>query len=147
MVIMRTLCGVCKGATAILELIAENVFVCVLLGGKDLIDESSQAVSGVRQHYFPVDLAFDSDSEGISFTWEWVILITCWSKEQQINDLQSSEIFKEDDGPEIIIDILSNEREDMKVLDGCFSVVAAAATSNEVLKESFMDLKIDELIF
>ncbi|KAL8541322.1 hypothetical protein ACS0TY_002536 [Phlomoides rotata] len=64
-----------------------------------------------------------------------------------IHDLQSSEIFKENDGPKIIIDILSNEREDMKVLDGCFSVVAAAATGNEVLKESFMDLKIDELIF
>lgn len=62
-------------------------------------------------------------------------------------DLQSSEIFKENGGPKIIIDILSNEREDMKVLDGCFSVVAAAATGNEVFKESFMDLKIDELIF
>lgn len=34
----------------------------------------------------------------------------------------------------------------MKILDGCFSVVSSAATGNEVLKESFMDLKIDELI-
>ncbi|KAL8536931.1 hypothetical protein ACS0TY_012208 [Phlomoides rotata] len=140
MLILRTLCGVCKGAAAILELIAVLMIVCVR-EYNSASKGKSQAVSGVRQHYFPVDLAFDSDSEGISFTWEWVILITCWSKEQQINDLQSSEIFKEDDGPEIIIDILSNEREDMKVLDGCFSVVAAAATSNEVLKESFMDFK------
>lgn len=35
----------------------------------------------------------------------------------------------------------------MKILDSCFSVVAAAATGNEVLKDLFMDLKIDELIF
>ncbi|KAG8368325.1 hypothetical protein BUALT_Bualt15G0033900 [Buddleja alternifolia] len=63
-----------------------------------------------------------------------------------IHDLQSSEIFKENSGPKIVVDILSNEREDVKILDGCFSVVSAAATGNEVLKESFMDLKIDELI-
>ncbi|KAL8524549.1 hypothetical protein ACS0TY_014223 [Phlomoides rotata] len=98
----------------ILELIAVLMIVCVR-EYNSASKAKSQAVSGVRQHYFPVDLAFDSDSEGISFTWEWVILITCWSKEQQINDLQSSEIFKENDGPKIIIDILSNEREDMKV--------------------------------
>ncbi|GER50425.1 armadillo repeat-containing protein [Striga asiatica] len=63
-----------------------------------------------------------------------------------LHDLQSSEIFKEKGGPKIIVGILSSEREDEKILDGCFSVVAAAATGNEVLKESFMDLKIDELI-
>ncbi|KAK6135686.1 hypothetical protein DH2020_030563 [Rehmannia glutinosa] len=63
-----------------------------------------------------------------------------------IHDLQSSEIFKENGGPKIVVSILSNEREDEKILDGCFSVIAAAATGNEVLKESFMDLKIDELI-
>ncbi|KAA8538646.1 hypothetical protein F0562_028160 [Nyssa sinensis] len=32
------------------------------------------------------------------------------------------------------------------ILNSGFSVVAAAATGNEILKESFMDLKIDELI-
>ncbi|KAK6159374.1 hypothetical protein DH2020_006688 [Rehmannia glutinosa] len=63
-----------------------------------------------------------------------------------IHDLQCSEIFKENGGPKIVVGILSNEREDEKILDGCFSVIAAAATGNEVLKESFMDLKIDELI-
>ncbi|PIN20457.1 hypothetical protein CDL12_06865 [Handroanthus impetiginosus] len=63
-----------------------------------------------------------------------------------LHDLQSSEIFKENGGPKIVVDILSNERENVKILDGCFSVVAAAATGNEVLKQSFMELKIDELI-
>ncbi|GFQ04739.1 armadillo repeat-containing protein 6 [Phtheirospermum japonicum] len=63
-----------------------------------------------------------------------------------LHDLQSSERFKENGGPKIVVGILSNEREDEKILDGCFSVVAAAATGNEVLKESFIDLKIDELI-
>ncbi|KAL0384176.1 UNVERIFIED_CONTAM: hypothetical protein Sradi_2811900 [Sesamum radiatum] len=64
----------------------------------------------------------------------------------KLRDLQSSETFKENDGPKIVVGILTNESEDVKILDGCFSVVAAAATGNEVLKESFMDLKIDELI-
>ncbi|KAI3446026.1 hypothetical protein Pfo_002691 [Paulownia fortunei] len=63
-----------------------------------------------------------------------------------IHDLQSSEIFKENGGPKFVVSILSNEIQDVKILDGCFSVVAAAATGNEVLKESFMDLKVDELI-
>ncbi|KAL3621179.1 hypothetical protein CASFOL_036091 [Castilleja foliolosa] len=63
-----------------------------------------------------------------------------------LHDLQSSETFKENGGPKIVVGILSNESEDEKVLDGCFSVVAAVATGNEVLKESFIDLKIDELI-
>ena len=62
-------------------------------------------------------------------------------------DLQTTEIFKENGGPKIVVGILSNEREDVKILDSCFSVVAAAATGNEVLKESFMDMKIDEIIF
>ncbi|KAG6408891.1 hypothetical protein SASPL_131917 [Salvia splendens] len=63
-----------------------------------------------------------------------------------IHDLQTTEIFKENGGPKIVVGILSNESEDVKIVDSCFSVVAAAATGNEVLKESFMDMKIDELI-
>lgn len=72
----------------------------------------------------------------------WVFLYLCFG----YADLQSSEIFKEHGGPKIVVGILSSEKEDEKILDGCFSVVAAAATGNEVLKESFMDLKIAELI-
>lgn len=34
----------------------------------------------------------------------------------------------------------------MSILDSSFSVVDAAASGNEVLTESFMDLKIDELL-
>ncbi|KAL6494743.1 hypothetical protein OROGR_031543 [Orobanche gracilis] len=63
-----------------------------------------------------------------------------------IHDLQSAEIFKESGGPEIIVGLLSREIRDEKILGGCFSVVTAAATGNEVLKESFMDLKIDDII-
>ncbi|KAL3814198.1 hypothetical protein ACJIZ3_015466 [Penstemon smallii] len=63
-----------------------------------------------------------------------------------IHDLQSSEIFRENSGPKIIVGILINERQDVNILDSCFQIVAAAASGNEVLKESFMDLRIDELI-
>lgn len=60
-------------------------------------------------------------------------------------DLQSTELFREAGGVKIVEGIMSNGR-DANVLDGVFAVVAAAATGNEVLKESFMELKIDELI-
>lgn len=61
-------------------------------------------------------------------------------------DLQSTEIFRQSNGPKIVVDILNGCNQNIDVLDSGFSVVAAAATGNEVLKESFMDLKIDELL-
>lgn len=61
-------------------------------------------------------------------------------------DLQSTETFRQSRGPKIVVDILNGCNQNINVLDSGFSVVAAAATGNEVLKESFMDLKIDELL-
>ncbi|RWR92503.1 armadillo repeat-containing protein 6 isoform X1 [Cinnamomum micranthum f. kanehirae] len=63
-----------------------------------------------------------------------------------LHDLQSTETFRQSCGPKIVVDILNGCNQNMNVLDSGFSVVAAAATGNEVLKESFMDLKIDELL-
>lgn len=45
-----------------------------------------------------------------------------------------------------MVGILNDGSQNLDVLNGGFAVVAAAATGNEVLKESFMELKIDELI-
>lgn len=42
--------------------------------------------------------------------------------------------------------ILNDENQDVSILNSGFSVVAAAASGNEVVKESFMDLKIDQII-
>lgn len=61
-------------------------------------------------------------------------------------DIQSTEDFRNCDGPKIIVDVLKESSHDIKQLDSGFSVVAAAATGNEVVKELFMDLKIDEFI-
>lgn len=55
-------------------------------------------------------------------------------------------MFRESGGPKAVVGILKDKSEDVNILDNGFSVVAAAATGNEVLKASFMDLKIDELI-
>nr|GLL23679.1 armadillo repeat-containing protein 6 [Ipomoea trifida] len=63
-----------------------------------------------------------------------------------LHDLQSTEMFRESGGPKAVVGILKDKSEDVNILDNGFSVVAAAATGNEVLKASFMDLKIDELI-
>ncbi|KAM7474918.1 hypothetical protein LguiB_022161 [Lonicera macranthoides] len=61
-------------------------------------------------------------------------------------DLQSTETFKNSGGPNMLVGILNDGPENVNVLSSGFSVVAAAATSNEVLKEFFMDLKIEEII-
>ncbi|KAM7250711.1 hypothetical protein ACFE04_022594 [Oxalis oulophora] len=63
-----------------------------------------------------------------------------------INDVQSTETFRTSEGPKIVVDIISNQNKNLGILNSCFAVVSAAATGNEVVKESFMELKIDDLI-
>ncbi|CAK9179706.1 unnamed protein product [Ilex paraguariensis] len=63
-----------------------------------------------------------------------------------LHDLQSTERFRESGGAKMVVGILMDGSQNINILNSCFSVIAAAATGNEVLKESFMELKIDELI-
>ncbi|KAF8112337.1 hypothetical protein N665_0065s0108 [Sinapis alba] len=63
-----------------------------------------------------------------------------------IHDIQSTEAFRNASGPRIVVDLLRDSSFDSDSLDAGFAVVAAAATGNEVVKELFMELKVDELI-
>lgn len=63
-----------------------------------------------------------------------------------LHDLQSTDTFQKSGGPKILVGILNDGTQNVNILNSGFSVVAAAATGNEVLKESFMDLKLDELM-
>lgn len=45
-----------------------------------------------------------------------------------------------------MVGILNDYSQNLDILNNGFAVVAAASTGNEVLKESFMELKIAELI-
>lgn len=45
-----------------------------------------------------------------------------------------------------MVGIITDGFENIDLLSSGFSVIAAAATGNEVIKESFMELKTDELI-
>lgn len=63
-----------------------------------------------------------------------------------LHDLQSTETFRTNSGPPTVVCILDDYIQNFDILNNGFSVVAAASTGNEVLKESFMELKIDELI-
>ncbi|WVZ73523.1 hypothetical protein U9M48_021820 [Paspalum notatum var. saurae] len=63
-----------------------------------------------------------------------------------IRDLGSTEKFRKSEGPKIVMDLLKDDSESSDLLDAGFSVVAAGSAGNEVVKESFMDLKVDELI-
>ncbi|KAL7002779.1 hypothetical protein U1Q18_003936 [Sarracenia purpurea var. burkii] len=61
-------------------------------------------------------------------------------------NVQSSETFRKNGGPKMVVAILKDGSQNSNILNGGFSVVAAAGTGNEIVKESFMELKIDELI-
>ncbi|KAF8083737.1 hypothetical protein N665_0755s0019 [Sinapis alba] len=63
-----------------------------------------------------------------------------------IHDIQSTEAFRNSSGPSIVVDLLRESISDSDSLDAGFAVVAAASSGNEVVKELFMELKIDELI-
>ncbi|KGN43949.1 armadillo repeat-containing protein 6 [Cucumis sativus] len=63
-----------------------------------------------------------------------------------LQDLHSTEIFRNSNGPRIVMDILNSGKQNVNILYGGFAVVAAAATANEVVKEVFMEMNIDELI-
>lgn len=62
-------------------------------------------------------------------------------------DVQSGDTFQRSGGPKMVMAILSDNSQSTNILNGGFSVVAAAATGNEIVKESFMELKIDEFMF
>lgn len=62
-----------------------------------------------------------------------------------ITDVQNTETFRKNGGPKVIFSALNGNCQNLSVLDGGFAVIAKAAAGNEVIKESFIDLKIDEL--
>ncbi|CAB4320709.1 unnamed protein product [Prunus armeniaca] len=63
-----------------------------------------------------------------------------------LHDLQSRETFRASDGPKLVVGIITDGFENIDILSSGFAVIAAAATGNEVLKELFVELKIEELI-
>ncbi|KAE8667865.1 hypothetical protein F3Y22_tig00112354pilonHSYRG00041 [Hibiscus syriacus] len=63
-----------------------------------------------------------------------------------ICNVQSTENSRANGGPKTVVSILSYGIQDIDILNSGFSVVAVAATGNEVVKQSFMELGIDGLI-
>ncbi|KAG2705479.1 hypothetical protein I3760_05G055400 [Carya illinoinensis] len=63
-----------------------------------------------------------------------------------LHDLQSTETFRASGGPATVVGILNDYSQNLDILSNAFMVVSAASTGNEIIKESFMELKIDELI-
>ncbi|GAB4837965.1 hypothetical protein Ancab_027493 [Ancistrocladus abbreviatus] len=61
-------------------------------------------------------------------------------------DAQNAETFQKNGGPDIVMAILNGYDQNLDVLNSCFSVIGLAATGNEILKESFMNLNIEESI-
>ncbi|KAK9988282.1 hypothetical protein SO802_028521 [Lithocarpus litseifolius] len=78
--------------------------------------------------------------------WERVLASALKALASLLHDLQSTEIFRTSGGPTTVVFILNDNCQNVDILNNGFSVVASASTGNEVLKESFMELKIGELI-
>lgn len=76
----------------------------------------------------------------------WTICTVSNIRNIQSVDVVSTEKFRQSEGPKIVMDILKADSESSDLLDAGFSVVAAGSAGNEVVKESFMDLKVHELI-
>ncbi|RDX57832.1 Armadillo repeat-containing protein 6, partial [Mucuna pruriens] len=63
-----------------------------------------------------------------------------------LHDVQSTGTFHRCDGATLVIGFLVDNKQNEEVLSSGFRVVASAATGDEIVKESFMELKVDELI-
>uniref|UniRef100_A0A803NPF4 Armadillo repeat-containing protein 6 n=1 Tax=Cannabis sativa TaxID=3483 RepID=A0A803NPF4_CANSA len=77
---------------------------------------------------------------------EKALVSTLKAMSSVLHDLQSTETFRASGGPSIVVNILNGGVQNLDILNSGFAVVAAAVTGNEVLKDEFMELKIDELI-
>ncbi|KAL5213222.1 hypothetical protein ABZP36_024069 [Zizania latifolia] len=62
-----------------------------------------------------------------------------------LRDVGSTEKFRQSEGPQVVMGILKGGSESSDILESGFRVVASASAGNEVVKECFMDLKVDEL--
>lgn len=63
-----------------------------------------------------------------------------------LQDIQSTELFRQRSGPNILMEILNEYNHKRNIVEYGCAVVAAAATGNEVIKEAFMEMKIDDLL-
>jgi len=61
-------------------------------------------------------------------------------------DVQSTEQFRRSRGSNTLMEILNEHNHKSNIVEHGFAVVAAAATGNEVIKETFMEMKIDDLL-
>ncbi|KAK9287173.1 hypothetical protein L1049_015584 [Liquidambar formosana] len=107
------------------------------------VEESGNAAIAVRNG--GVELVCSLCSK-IQIGYERLLVLALKAMASLLHDVQSTEIFRKSGGPKIVVGILTDGSQCANILNSGFSVVAAAATGNEILKESFMDLKIDELI-
>ncbi|KAL2347847.1 hypothetical protein Fmac_001847 [Flemingia macrophylla] len=63
-----------------------------------------------------------------------------------LHDVDSTAAFHRCGGPNLVVGFLAQNKGNVEVLSAGFRVVAAAATGDEIVKEAFMELKVDELI-
>ncbi|KAJ3700205.1 hypothetical protein LUZ61_003910 [Rhynchospora tenuis] len=82
----------------------------------------------------------------LDFKFERALALALKSLSLLICDLQSSESFRQCGGLKTVMDILHGAPKILDIRANAFSVISSASTGNEVVKESFMELKVDALL-
>ncbi|XP_021738477.1 armadillo repeat-containing protein 6-like [Chenopodium quinoa] len=77
---------------------------------------------------------------------EEVVVAALLALTSLLRDVQTAQTFHKCGGPDIVIGILNQDAQSSEILNACFSVIAASATENEILKEAFVNLKIDQVM-
>lgn len=108
--------------------------------------ESSISNAAIASRNGGVELLTSICAKLSSIRNEDLILASLTTLSSLLRDVQSGQTFHKCGGPPIIISIFNNHTHNPHLLNACFSIIAASATSNEILKESFITLKVDELI-
>ncbi|CAN0878984.1 Protein THALLO [Linum grandiflorum] len=82
----------------------------------------------------------------LNFLWNYWNYSNLVAHREFLIDIESTEKFRLSGGPAVVAGYLKEGSKSLEILSSGFSVVARAATSNEVVKQSFMELKVDEVI-
>lgn len=124
---------------------ADLEMVALLNKLRDLCSAEGSDSASIATRNGAVEL-LSSICAALRFTPEKPLVSALKAMASILRDVQSTEAFRQSGGPKIVVEILNGSRRNAGLLDSGFSVIAAAATGNEVVKELFIDLKIDELL-
>ncbi|XP_061376319.1 uncharacterized protein LOC133318346 [Gastrolobium bilobum] len=128
------------------EVLDETTVVEVFDSLTDLCAGNANENAAIATKNGGVQLACSLCSKITRSTESHLPLVSCLNATASLlHDVQSTGTFQTSNGPRTIIGLLNDNKQNIDILSSGFRVVASAATGDEILKEAFMELKVDEL--